>query len=219
MRHARLIVPVAAITVLAGALACKPPKTPEQIQQTVVADGTVTLEEAVITRMNILREVFQKLSVIPGLVEKLLARLPAHYQEKLNAKDTKLQTVRVPFMVRNGQVRLPELNAATDSFKVSGFRTYGLLGGDVAGSALLTIEPDLSAAMTRSVEELQYLMNPQKEVQIPLTVGGRVPKVTVMPDIQNAASRLAAQKAKDLLGGYTGSGYATLLPPGQNAAM
>lgn len=33
MRHARLIVPVAAITVLAGALACKPPKTPEQIQQ------------------------------------------------------------------------------------------------------------------------------------------------------------------------------------------
>lgn len=33
MRHARLIVPVAAITILGGALACKPPKTAEQIQQ------------------------------------------------------------------------------------------------------------------------------------------------------------------------------------------
>jgi uncharacterized protein involved in outer membrane biogenesis len=177
-------------------------QTPEQIQQTVTADGTVTLEETVIARMNILREVFQKLSAIPGLVEKLLARLPAHYQEKLNARDTKLQTVRVPFMVRNGQVRLPELKAATDSFKVSGSATYGLSQGDVGGSAMLTIEPDLSAAMTRSVEELQYLMDSQKEVQIPLTVGGRVPKVTVMPDIQNIASRIAAQKAKDMIGGY-----------------
>ncbi len=33
MRHARLIVPAAAIVLLGGAMACKPPKTAEQIQQ------------------------------------------------------------------------------------------------------------------------------------------------------------------------------------------
>jgi len=177
-------------------------QTPEQIKQTITAEGTVIVEEGVLKQMNVLREVFQKLSVIPGLVEKLLARLPPNYQEKLKGKDTKLQTIRVPFTVQNGTVRLPQLSASTDSFQMTGAGTYGLSQGDVAGNAMLAIEPELSGAMTRSVEELQYLMSPKKEIQIPLTIGGRVPKVTVMPDLQAVASKLATQKAQEMIGGY-----------------
>ncbi len=177
-------------------------QTPEQIQQTITAEGTVIVDEGVITQMNVLREVFQKLSVIPGLVEKLWARLPPNYQEKLKAEDTKLQTIRVPFMVQNGTVRLPQLSAATDSFQVTGAGTYGLSQGAVAGNVLLSIDPDLSGAMIRSVEELQYLTNEKKEIQIPLTIQGNVPKVTAMPDLQSVGAKIAAQKAKEMVGGY-----------------
>ncbi|HOW58367.1 MAG TPA: AsmA family protein [Candidatus Omnitrophota bacterium] len=177
-------------------------QTPEDIQQTITAEGTVTLEQAVITHLNILREVFQKLSVIPGLVEKLLMRLPKNYQEKLKTEDTQLKTVQFPFLVKSGVVRLPQIDVSTDSFQVTGSGTYGLVQSDVAGTAVLAIEPDLSGAMIRSVEELQYLTNEKKEIQVPLAIQGRIPKVTVMPDLQFVASKIAAQKAKEVIGGY-----------------
>lgn len=177
-------------------------QTPEQIQRTVTADGTVLLEQTVITKTNVLREVFQKLSVIPGLVEKLLERLPPNYQEKLKAEDTSLKTMQIPFSVREGTVRLPQWDVATDSFQVTGSGTYGLSQGTVAGTAMLSIEPDLSGAMIRSVEELRFLTNTKKEIQIPLAIQGQVPKVAVMPDLQSVAAKIAAQKAKEVIGDY-----------------
>lgn len=174
----------------------------EEMLRTLTADGSVKVEQAVIVRMNVLREIFQKLSMIPGLVEKLLTRLPQNYQEKLRSEDTKLKTVQIPFLIQNGLVRLPRLEIATDSFGVTGSGTYGLNQGSVTGNVLLAIEPDLSSAMTRSVEELQYLTNEKKEIQIPLAIQGLIPEVAVMPDLSYVASRMANQKVREVLGGY-----------------
>lgn len=177
-------------------------QTEEEILRTLIADGSVTMDQVVIVRMNVLREIFQKLSMIPGLVERLLTRLPQNYQEKLRTEDTKLKTAQIPFLIQNGLVRLPRLEIATDSFEVTGSGTYGLNQGSVTGNVLLAIEPDLSSAMTRSVEELQYLTNEKKEIQIPLAIQGVIPEVAVMPDISHVASRMATQKAREVLGGY-----------------
>ncbi|MFH0984505.1 MAG: AsmA family protein [Candidatus Omnitrophota bacterium] len=193
-------------------------QTPDEIKRTITADGTVTVEQAVITNMNVLREVFQKLSVIPGLVEKLLSRLPANYQDKLKEKDTKLETIQIPFSARQRVVQLPRLNAATDSFQIAGSGTYGLDQGAVAGAALLSIEPDLSAAMIRSVAELQYLTDQRKEIQIPLAIQGKVPKVTVMPDLQSVASKIAAQKATEAIGGLLKKAFGEKETPGNTAS-
>jgi len=170
--------------------------------RTLTADGSVKLDQAVIARVNVLREVFQKMSMIPGLVERLLTRLPKNYQEKLKSEDTKLEMAQIPFSVQNGLLHLPRLEIATDSFVATGSGTYGLNEGSVTGKVLLAIEPDLSSAMTRSVEELQYLTNEKKEIQIPLVIQGLIPKVVVMPDVSHVASKMAAQKAREVLGGY-----------------
>jgi hypothetical protein len=162
----------------------------------------VTVEEGVITDMNILRDVFQKIAVIPGLMEKLMARLPQDYKSRLEEKDTRLKTIQLPFSVRNGTVDLPRLNVATDSFRVEGSGTYGLDQSAVMGMALVSVDRDLSVAMIRSVEELQYLTSAQGELQIPLSVRGRVPQIAVTPDLQSLGTKIAEQKAKEMLGGY-----------------
>lgn len=177
-------------------------QTAEEMLRTLTADGSVKLDQAVIARVNVLREVFQKMSMIPGLVERLLTRLPKNYQEKLKSEDTKLEMAQIPFSVQNGLLHLPRLEIATDSFVATGSGTYGLNEGSVTGKVLLAIEPDLSSAMTRSVEELQYLTNEKKEIQIPLVIQGLIPKVVVMPDVSHVASKMAAQKAREVLGGY-----------------
>lgn len=175
---------------------------PEQVKRTLNAGGTVVLDEGVLAGMNVLREVFQKLSVIPGLVDKLLTRLPENYREKLNVRDTRLKTIQLPFSVQNGIMQLPQINLATDDFQIAGAGAYGLEQNAVEGTAVLAIEPNLSGAMIRSVEELEYLTNAKKEVRIPLMVRGRVPAVAVMPDLQYIASQIAASKAKEMLSGY-----------------
>lgn len=175
---------------------------PEQVRRSLSAEGVLTVDQGVITDMNVLREVFQKLSVIPGLVEKLLTRLPENYQEKLKMKDTKLQPVQLPFLIKDGTVFLTRLNMATDSFQIAGSTTYGLERGAVDGEAVLSIEPDLSGAMIRSVEELQYLTNDKKEIRVPLVFRGNVPQVTVMPDLTFIASTIAAKKANEMIGGF-----------------
>ena len=114
--------------------------TAERMKQTAVAGGTAVAEQAVITDKNILREIFQKMSMVPGLVEKLMARLPEHYREKLNAKDTTLGTIQLPFSVLDGTVRLPQINVATDSFRVTGAAACGLDQGAVAGNAVIAID-------------------------------------------------------------------------------
>lgn len=175
---------------------------PERIMRTITANGTVKVDQGVLEGVNVLREVFQQLSVIPGLVERLLTRLPENYREKLKAKDTALNIAEIPFSVREGILRLPRVEGSTDTFRLTGAVGYGLAQGAVQGNAMLTIDPALSGAMARSVEEVQLLMNEKNEVQIPLIIQGIIPKVTVMPDVTSVAARVATQKAKDLIGGY-----------------
>jgi len=174
----------------------------DEIIGMLTAEGDATLDQGVITNMNILREVFQKISVIPGLMERLLARLPEDYKSRLDEKDTKLKTIQLPFSVQSGTVDLPRVSLATDSFRLEGSGTYGLDHGTVTGMSLLSIDKNLSAAMIRSVEELQYLTDSKGELQIPLSFRGNVPEVTITPDLQSVATKIAAQKAKELIGGY-----------------
>ncbi|MDD5671535.1 MAG: AsmA family protein, partial [Candidatus Omnitrophica bacterium] len=140
----------------------------EQMPQPFGATVVVTIEQGVIKDMNILREIFQKLSMIPGVMTRLQERLPKGYQEKLKERDTRFDIIQIPFSVQNGAVQLPQVNLATDSFRIQGSGTYGLSQGTVRGSAVFGIEPDLSSAMVSSVTELQYLMSQTGELQIPL---------------------------------------------------
>ena len=61
---------------------------PFQLVRSISLGGTLKLANARIAHLNLLRMVFEKLSVIPGLVDRLEAKLPETYQEKLAARDT-----------------------------------------------------------------------------------------------------------------------------------
>ena len=66
---------------------------------------------------------------------------------------------------------------------------------------MLRIDPELSAAVIRSVQELQPLTDAQGRMELPVVMQGRLPGVTVLPDVQYVASRVVATKAQELLGG------------------
>jgi hypothetical protein len=134
-----------------------------------------------------------------GLTQTLQARLPQDYQAKFAAKDTLLSPIDLSVRVDSGLLRFDELELSTDTFHIAGSGSVGL-DGAVQIRSVLRIEPELSSAIIRSVNELQALSNADGEMAIPLMIQGQASRLTLLPDLNYIASKVAVTKAIDLIG-------------------
>jgi hypothetical protein len=76
------------------------------------------------------------------------------------------------------------------------------LEGTIDIRAILHIEPQLSAALIKSVNELQALADAGGQLEIPVAVQGHAPQVAVFPDLNYLASKLIVTTVQDLLGRF-----------------
>lgn len=150
--------------------------------------------------LNILREVFSKLSIVPGLLETLLERLPESYQARLAAADTVLEPGNLRLALKGGQVIGDALRLATDSFELTGSLRADL-EGNVDLPAQLRVEPQLSAAMIESVKELKFLSDEQGQMVLSIAVQGRFPRLVVFPRLETLTQNLLLNHTEELIGG------------------
>ena len=174
---------------------------PARLTHALSGRGTLKLTDCVLVNLNVLREVFGRLSVIPGLMQTLEERLPPEYQAKLAAKDTVLLPIDASMEVEDGIMRFENLEIRSDTFRVSGGGRVGL-DGQIMIRSTLSIEPVLSSAIIRSVNELQALATKEGELEIPLTIQGQASQLAVLPDLHYVASKVIVTKAVDVLGRF-----------------
>jgi hypothetical protein len=188
-------------------------KSSPAILQSLSGQGQVQIQDPVVRNLNVLREVFGKLSMFPGLLNNLQQRLPESYNERLNARDTVLAPIDLPFSAQNGLIAFDRLNLSTDTFQVTGRGSFNTLG-QFRSQAVLRIEPELSKALIETRPEFQTISNPQGELEMPLLLQDAPPYV--IPDYQFLASRFAASKTQEFLSNIlqekTGTGQTV---PGQ----
>ena len=170
-----------------------------EINQTLLGQGQVTLKSGVVTNLNVPREIFRQLSIIPGLVERLQARLPASYQAKLEERDTVLEPVDLPVNVNNGAIFFNDLKLVSGTFELNGKGRVGL-DGMLDLQTIVRIDSDLSEAIIRSIQELQYLRNTAGQLELPVRIKGALHHVIVLPDVQYVATRLVVNKAEEVVG-------------------
>ena len=163
-----------------------------------MATGTLQLQDGRIINLNILRELFTKLSMIPGLVERLQSRLPEDYRAKLDSRDTPLRAIELPIDLGSGAFRLQHVDVGTDTFSFSGTGTIQLRGA-TAFQGVARIDKTFSAAIIQSVSELQQLTNAAGELEIPLAIQGQGARIAVMPDLNYIASKVLVNKVADVL--------------------
>ncbi len=156
-------------------------------------------EKIRLPNVNLLRELFDRLTIIPGLTETLLSHLPPASAQKLTEKDTLLNSVNLDFTLKNGVISFPEFRAATDSLELTGSGRYGL-DGSLDIPAQIFIQPELSKALIQSADELRFLTDDQWRIVLPVRLTGSVQKPSVSPDLQYVASKLLSNKAQDLVG-------------------
>lgn len=170
-----------------------------QISRTLNGHGRLSIAQMTLMNLNILQEVFSRLSILPGLSEKLQARLPESYQPKLTTKETVFEPMEVEVTAQQGQLTWSNLTLKTDSFELQGAGRVGF-DGSVNSQATLRIDPELSAALVESVHELEQLTDAQGRMHLPVVIQGALPRIAVLPDVQYVASRIIATKAQEFLG-------------------
>jgi len=163
------------------------------------ARGRLQLDQPRLMNLNVLRVVFERLSMLPGLVQRLESRLPPTYQDKLAANDTVLLPVDLPFQLERGVLRFDRFDVQTDTLRITGSGTVGL-DRMVRINSTLRIDSVLSDAVIRSVSELRALTNASGELELPVSVQGAMPHVAVLPDVNYVASKVIATKAADVIG-------------------
>lgn len=175
--------------------------TPAHLLQTLSGSGRASWTAAVIQRWNLLHEVFSRLSVIPGLVERLETRLPPETAEKLREQDTVFKPVEWNVTVDRGVCAFRDVTLASDTFELGTSGEIRLSSGSAVLQSILRVEPVLSGAVVRSVNELETLLDAQGRLELPVVIEATAPsRLSVVPDLHYVASRILSAKAEQWLG-------------------
>ena len=154
--------------------------------------------KAKLKNINLLRMVLDKISVIPGLSDKIEAGLSDRFKQKLSETDTVLSDIKLPFTLENGKIAVKEAVLGADEFSLQGSADASFDGAySLEGTFLITQE--LSNAMVGAVPELQYILNSDKEIYIPLKVSGKAGELKLKVDAQYMAKKILANQAKQQL--------------------
>ena len=163
--------------------------TPEDLKTTLSGDGNFSVAQAKLKDLNVLRTVLDKISVIPGLSQKIEAGLPDKFKQKLTANGTVLSDIKFPVAIENGQIIINNVVISADEFIFKGSGRSGLSGTySLEGSFL--IPQELSAAMISAVSQLQYLLNGDNQIEIPLRITGKAGNVDFKTDLKYIAQKL-----------------------------
>ncbi|MCX5707896.1 MAG: AsmA family protein [Candidatus Omnitrophica bacterium] len=189
--------------------------TPEALKTALSGSADISIVQAKFKDMNVLRTVLDKISLIPGLSQRIEAGLPDKYQKKLIAKDTALSDIKLPVVIENGRLVITDLSVGADEFIFKGSGQAGI-SGSYSLEGLLLIPSDLSAAMVSQVSELQYLLNEEKQILIPLKISGKAGEMKFNVDGQYIAQKLVQNQLKQQIfkaleksGGSQGSATGT----------
>jgi len=172
--------------------------TTESLRQFLSGGGKLEVKNGRLKDINILKLVLNNISMLPGLAEKMEETLPQNYKDKLTEKDTILNKVALTTSLRNGMIVIQPAEIEADGFL---FSAQGTAGFDQSYSldGSFFISSDLSASMISGVKELEYLLDDQKRIYIPLKITGKGVKVKVFPDVEYLGKKIFMNKGKSEL--------------------
>lgn len=171
---------------------------PEAVKANLSGVVELSVAGAKLKDLNVLRTVLDKISVIPELLEKITANLPDKFKERLNQKDTPFADIKLPINIENNRFRLNNVTLGADEFVFNGNGYAGFDGAFSLEGAFL-IPPELSGAMVSSVGQLQYLLNSDKQIYLPLKVIGSAITLKFSVDGEYIAKKMLIEQGTQQL--------------------
>ncbi len=184
-------------------------KVPEVILPSLNGTGHFRIDKLVVRDLNVLEQILTKLSAIPGVKEALNPdRMSDKLKERLEKRDTVLETIDQQFSLQNQSIQFEKFEIVSPDFIVRG-PVNATLDGFVQARPTVWIHEEIMAELTERVRELSFALNPQGQLQVPLSVSGKAPQIMVVPDVQfllgeivrNRSTQAAGQIAQRIAAG------------------
>ncbi|MFH1508161.1 MAG: AsmA family protein [Candidatus Omnitrophota bacterium] len=172
--------------------------TPQDIQSNLSAELDLSVSKGKLKGINVLRAVLDKISIIPGLSQKIEEGLPERFKQKLVQKDTLISDTRFIIGIENGKIMLKETTIGADEFLFKGQGESDFNGAfRLEGQFLISAE--LSSSMVAQVSQLQYLLNDAGQIYLPLKISGAAKELQFILDTDYIARKLLAEQGKKQL--------------------
>ncbi|HLH78486.1 MAG TPA: AsmA-like C-terminal region-containing protein [Candidatus Binataceae bacterium] len=174
------------------------------LQPTLRGTGQGSLVHGKLLGINLVAGAMEQINRVPGIGGLVTASLIARHAELFHSPDTDLGNARMSFTVAGMRLVSRDITAQARDYRLSGAGWFGFdrrLDLEIA----VLLSTGLSRDLQAQKKNVVYLMNPQGEIEVPMTVSGRLPKPVVRPDLQVMVARAAQQALKRhgraLLGG------------------
>ena len=168
------------------------------IARSASGQGRFVMKDGALLDFNLFRTVVQKLSVIPGVENALENSLPDFYKTKLWERNTVFKPIEASFLLKDGIVFFDHWTLSTDLVSLTLTGQAGL-DNSVRAQGLIRLDGNLSLHMVAAVPQLQLLANAEGELEIPVTVQGQIPHLSLMPDSDYLARKFFAVATRQLL--------------------
>ncbi len=174
----------------------------EEIQPSLQGKGQLDVLRGAILNMNIAEGVLSGVTSVPGLSSLISSRLRERYPEIFATQHGKFNELRSVFVLRNSKVNIDTIHLTAPDYAVQG---TGWLDfhQQLDLRAQLLLSQKLSADIATDVKEAQYIVNKQRQMEIPFAVVGTLPNVRPQPDVayvgrlvQHAAMQKGTEELK-----------------------
>ncbi|MFA5319863.1 MAG: AsmA family protein [Candidatus Omnitrophota bacterium] len=140
-------------------------------------DVNISVQQAKLKDINILRAAVEKIAVLPQLSATLISGLPDKYKQRFEQTDTQFSKIDLPVKLSGGRAVIGNMLVSGEDFTLTG-RTEAGVDGSFLFEGELIVSLDLSALMVKAVKEMAYLLNNDKQLLLPLKISGKAGEET-----------------------------------------
>jgi len=171
----------------------------EDMLKTLSAKGNAKLTNIILDKMNVLKTALDQLNMLPNLVQKLKAKLPEKYSGLLNQNYTMFKPINAGFEIKGGRLYFDNLLIESETFYLVSKGSVGMIDQSLEISSNFFIPKDLSSAFSDVAPELKFIADKEGLITMPLEIRGKIPNISIMPDINYVLQKLIASKGQELL--------------------
>ena len=179
----------------------------DAIKPTLTGNGRAQVHDGKLVGINLATEGLKKTKGIPGIGDLVPPSVMERHPELFDSPDTDIESAELTFVLRGTRITSHDLAVQTADYGMTGDGWFDM-DKNIDMGARVVLTPQLSKEIIAEKHNVVYLADKNRQIVIPMTVSGRLPKPRVLPDIaelaQRASSRLVEQQGTEALGKLLG---------------
>ncbi|MBI3314619.1 MAG: hypothetical protein HYZ86_01580 [Candidatus Omnitrophica bacterium] len=161
--------------------------------------GEAFFTDGRLENFNVLKAVFGRINVIPGLGEQIEGLLSDTLRAKLGGDAAVLDKVRAKFTIRQGEILIDDAMVQSPLFEAEIKGTAGF-EGTVRMDVSFYAAKDVSQEIARSITPLQGILDQDGRLYVPGKLTGQAPKIRYVPDAGYLAKKIVTSEGIKQIG-------------------